>query len=898
MGSCTSNTGYMQTLPSATLLGSAVGVWLAAVLFLLSQVLQRNLHAQIRLAPLTLKTATTLKMVIASHGSLFAGPAGDAGRILQWSPSGIGNTLPRGAKATAREDHDSAASAELTPGHHNPAAAVAGAAAAAVSSGSKSGSKVSCMLVSHGPGWLWCGCTDGQIHCWCLDPAGGPARWLHSWTAHNGKVKALAVSPTGRLFTGSSNGAMKMWSYGCPAYADPSTPRQLRQLRKFDSRSTASSPHSKVIAMAVSSSGRVLWSVGKNTINIWSTHNGKYLGTVDDSPEVGLSNVLAARGGYTPATALQGCIVNSGDINSKTGLDPALLDTLFEHPAAELVAEQDASQDNEKDAATVALNAAVKGAAKASKLLNKLGNRIAAKIMEENQASSSDADASDGNGPGGGSSSHDAPFVASRGAGAAVAGPADKQQRYGAIKKLAAAADGSMWLSYKKGLLEKYSEGGKLVWSSCSTAASMTQTFNLAGITALAAVGSNIWVGDQSGTFWVLSAGTCEVFRSCKAHVFPVKSIAAAGHVVYTLGKSGSIRAWPAGQPSSAVTTTWQQQVAGCLRERKLQVLAGTWNVNETKPSRAGLQMWLGDRAKAADMVVLGLQEVEMGTGSVALDVVYHNLAKVRLEAGTQATQAWAAAVSDVLTSKGDFKRVGLRQMSGVLVLVYARSALEPYIGEVATASVACGVMGYGGNKGAVAISFSLFRRRVVVVSSHFAAHQDKVDARNADYTKIVRHLHFHNVPTDKPQQQQQYEASDTIVPDSEGSSYPQKQQQQLGRAAGIQAFISKQQRKCIESGVDSLNGGSPKRGSRATAATDNSVAAASASSGSNGLDEDWGAGMRDAELLVWVGDFNYRIDSPTGFIPDRSDLEKWPLNAQLYQYVHKLVSICRYADK
>jgi hypothetical protein len=32
--------------------------------------------------------------------------------------------------------------------------------------------------------------------------------------------------------------------------------------------------------------------------------------------------------------------------------------------------------------------------------------------------------------------------------------------------------------------------------------------------------------------------------------------------------------------------------------------------------------------------------------------------------------------------------------------------------------------MGYGGNKGAVAVSFSLFRRRMVIVSSHFAAHQ------------------------------------------------------------------------------------------------------------------------------------------------------------------------------
>jgi hypothetical protein len=52
------------------------------------------------------------------------------------------------------------------------------------------------------------------------------------------------------------------------------------------------------------------------------------------------------------------------------------------------------------------------------------------------------------------------------------------------------------------------------------------------------------------------------------------------------------------------------------------------------------------------------------------------------------------------------------------------RSELEHQVGELASTSVACGVMGVGGNKGAVALSFSLMRRRIVVVSSHFAAHQ------------------------------------------------------------------------------------------------------------------------------------------------------------------------------
>lgn len=134
---------------------------------------------------------------------------------------------------------------------------------------------------------------------------------------------------------------------------------------------------------------------------------------------------------------------------------------------------------------------------------------------------------------------------------------------------------------------------------------------------------------------------------------------------------------------------------------------------------------------------------------------------------------------------------------------------------------------------------------------------QDKVESRNADYAKIVRHLHFHNVPTDKPQQQSQYDAADAVVlPDSDASAhgnssptrrhgYHQQQQQQYGAAA---------------------------------------MAAAGSSVGCP-ADEDWGAGMKDAEFLVWLGDFNYRVDAPEGFVPDRSNPER-PVNEQLYHFV------------
>lgn len=152
------------------------------------QVHHRELGAQIRLPPLNPKGTAPLKHLAAGMGSLFAGSVADASLLLQWCPSTSGSTLPMGGSPSRNEDHDSAAAAALGPGQY-------------ASSGSKC--RVSCVLFGSVSGRLWAGCADGKVYCWELAGDGSVARLLHSWEAHSGKVKGIALSPSGRLFTGA-----------------------------------------------------------------------------------------------------------------------------------------------------------------------------------------------------------------------------------------------------------------------------------------------------------------------------------------------------------------------------------------------------------------------------------------------------------------------------------------------------------------------------------------------------------------------------------------------------------------------------------------------------------------------------------------------------------------------
>lgn len=82
---------------------------------------------------------------------------------------------------------------------------------------------------------------------------------------------------------------------------------------------------------------------------------------------------------------------------------------------------------------------------------------------------------------------------------------------------------------------------------------------------------------------------------------------------------------------------TYQAEAAQALETKRLQALCVTWNVNERFPE-AGCPLfaWLRNTSATCNLAIIGLQEVEMGGGSVAMGTVKDNLFR-----GMQVCNRW-----------------------------------------------------------------------------------------------------------------------------------------------------------------------------------------------------------------------------------------------------------------
>ncbi len=119
--------------------------------------------------------------------------------------------------------------------------------------------------------------------------------------------------------------------------------------------------------------------------------------------------------------------------------------------------------------------------------------------------------------------------------------------------------------------------------------------------------------------------------------------------------------------------------------------------------------------------------------------------AKNIANASTENARAWAQELTKVLDRGGSerFTLLKYQQLVGVCLYVFVRPELAPRIKDMAYDSIKTGLGGAAGNKGAVAVRFSYLGSSLAFVCSHFAAGQNNISDRNADFDEAAKKLKF-----------------------------------------------------------------------------------------------------------------------------------------------------------
>ncbi|XP_010927608.2 LOW QUALITY PROTEIN: type I inositol polyphosphate 5-phosphatase 13 [Elaeis guineensis] len=299
-------------------------------------------------------------------------------------------------------------------------------------------------------------------------------------------------------------------------------------------------------------------------------------------------------------------------------------------------------------------------------------------------------------------------------------------------ESLTLAMDGMIWSGCTNGSLVQWDGNGNRLHE---------VQHHHSSVQCICAFGTRLWVGYVSGTVQILDLEG-NLLGSWVAHSSPVIKMAVGSSYIFTLAHHGGIRGWHLTSPGpldDILRMELANKELSYTRYEKLNILAGTWNVGQERASHESLISWLGSAASEVGLVVVGLQEVEMGAGFLAMAAAKET---VGLE-GSANGQWWLDTIGKTLDEGTSFQRVGSRQLAGLLIAAWARKNLRPHIGDVDAAAVPCGFGRAIGNKGAVGLRMRVYDRMVCFVNCHLAAHLEAVSRRNADFNHIYQTMAF-----------------------------------------------------------------------------------------------------------------------------------------------------------
>ena len=180
------------------------------------------------------------------------------------------------------------------------------------------------------------------------------------------------------------------------------------------------------------------------------------------------------------------------------------------------------------------------------------------------------------------------------------------------IEAVAQAMDGTIWSGCTNGSI--------IVWDGNGNKLQDIH-YHSSSVQCIRALGERVWVGYASGTIQVMDVEG-NLLAGWTGHSCPVINMAIGGSYIFTLAHHGGIRGWPLTSPSpldDILRTELANRELSYTMIENIKVLVGTWNVAQEKASFESLRSWLGSALSDVGLVVVGLQEVEMGAGVLAM---------------------------------------------------------------------------------------------------------------------------------------------------------------------------------------------------------------------------------------------------------------------------------------
>nr|VDD41630.1 unnamed protein product [Brassica oleracea] len=294
------------------------------------------------------------------------------------------------------------------------------------------------------------------------------------------------------------------------------------------------------------------------------------------------------------------------------------------------------------------------------------------------------------------------------------------------------AADGTIWTGSMSGQIAQWDGNGNRL---------RDVNHHHRPVLCFCSFGDRIYVGYASGYIQVLDPDG-KLIASWVSHNEPVIKLAAGGGFVFSLASHGGVRGWYVTSPGpldNIIRTELSRKESSYARQDNVRILIGTWNVGQGRASHDALMSWLGSVTSDVGIVVVGLQEVEMGAGFLAMSAAKET---VGLE-GSAVGQWWIDAIGKALDENNTFERMGSRQLAGLLISLWTRKEIRTHVGDLDVAAVPCGFGRAIGNKGGVGLRIRVYERIMCFVNCHLAAHLEAVNRRNADFNHIFRLMVF-----------------------------------------------------------------------------------------------------------------------------------------------------------